>query len=178
MECGINEISSKIQFLQQNIDRNPHKMHTCLEVGLELKIDYILFQEPYINMATKITISHSAYYCIIPENEETRPRVMIFAKKSSRFQFCQRSNICSNTDILIIDINDSQNTKAEVIQLINIYNEKSLAENSNEWTVKRSLKKIIPYTNAIICGDFNSHHSWWNSAVSDATAKKAIPLVN
>jgi len=159
MECGINEISSKIQFLQQNIDRNPHKMHTCLEVGLELKIDYILFQEPYINMAIKTTISHSAYYYIIPENEETRPRVMIFAKKSSRFQFCQRSDICSNTDILIIDINDSQNTKAEVIQLINIYNEKSLAENSNEWTVKRSLKKIIPYTNAIICGDFNSHHS-------------------
>ena len=178
MECGINEISSKIQFLQQNIDRNPHKMHTCLEVGLELKIDYILFQEPYINMATKTTISHSAYYCIIPENEETRPRVMIFAKKSSRFQFCQRSDICSDTDILIIDINDSQNTKAEVIQLINIYNEKSLAENSNEWTIKRSLKKIIPYTNAIICGNFNSHHSWWNSAVSDTTAKKAIPLVN
>ena len=57
---------------------------------------------------------------------------MIFAKKSSRFQFYQRSDICSNTDILIIDINDSVNPNAEVIQLINVYNEKSLAENSNE----------------------------------------------
>ena len=44
--------------------------------------------------------------------------------------------------------------------------------------VKRSLKKIVPHANTIICGDFNSHHSWWNSAVSDAIAKKAIPLVN
>ena len=150
MECGNNEISSKIQFLQQNVDRNPHKMHTCLEIGLELKIDYILFQEPYINMTTKITISHSAYYYIMSESEEVRPRVMIFAKKSSRFQFCQRSDICSDTDILIIDINDSLNAKAEVIQLINIYNEKSLAENSNEWTVKRSLKDVIPHADTII----------------------------
>ena len=63
-------------------------MHTCLEIDLELKIDYILFQEPYIDMAIKATISHSAYYCIISKSEETRPRVMIFAKKSSRFQFC------------------------------------------------------------------------------------------
>ena len=153
-------------------------MHTCLEIDLELKIDYILFQEPYINMTTKMTISHSAYYCIMPESEEVRPRVMIFAKKSSRFQFCQRSDICSDTDILIIDINDSLNAKAEVIQLINIYNKKSLAENSNEWTVKRSLKDVIPHANTIICGDFNSHYSWWNLAVLDAEARKATILVN
>ena len=43
MECGNKEMNSKIQFLQQNVDKNPHKMHTCLEIGLELKIDYILF---------------------------------------------------------------------------------------------------------------------------------------
>src|SRR5436190_10544012 len=132
MECGNSEISLKIQFLQQNVDKNPHKMHTCLEISLELKIDYVLLQEPYINMTIKTTISHSAYYYIIPENGEIKPRVMIFAKKDLRFQFCQRLDICSDTDILIIDINDSQNTKAEVIQLINIYNEKSLTENNNE----------------------------------------------
>ena len=132
MECGNNEMNSKIQFLQQNVDKNPHKMHTCLEIDLELKINYILFQESYIDTNIMISISHSAYYCIISKSEKIRPRVMIFAKKSSRFQFCQKSNICSNTDILIININDSTNFNAEVIQLINIYNEKSLAENSNK----------------------------------------------
>ena len=44
--------------------------------------------------------------------------------------------------------------------------------------MKKSLKNIIPHSNTIICGDFNSHHSWWNSAVSDTAAKKAILLVN
>jgi hypothetical protein len=152
-------------------------MHTCLQIGLELNIDFILFQEPFVNTDSMTTISHSAYYCIMPESEKIRPRVMIFAKKNSRFQFCQRSDICSDTDILIIDINDSLNPDTEIIQLINIYNEKSLSENNNEWTVKRSLQNIISAKNAIICGDFNAHHSWWNSAVSDSDSRKATNLV-
>ena len=62
-------------------------MHTCLEIELELKIDYVLFQEPYIDMIIKTTISHSAYYYIVLKSKEIRPRVIIFVKKSSRFQF-------------------------------------------------------------------------------------------
>ena len=64
-------------------------MHTCLEIGLELKIDYILFQEPYIDMTTKTTISHSAYYYIIleNENENIKPRVMILQKRTQGFNF-------------------------------------------------------------------------------------------
>jgi len=87
MECGNNEMNSKIQFLQQNVDKNPHKMHTYLEIGLELKINYILFQEPYIDINIMITISHSAYYYIIPENEETKFKVIIFIKKTQDFNF-------------------------------------------------------------------------------------------
>ena len=80
------------------------------------------------------TISHSTYYCIIleSESEKIRFRVMIFAKKSSRFQFCQRLDIYSNTYILVININDTLNSNIEVIQLINIYNKKSLSENNNK----------------------------------------------
>ena len=44
--------------------------------------------------------------------------------------------------------------------------------------MKRSLKNIISHSNTIICGDFNSHHSWWNSAVSDSDVRKAVVLVN
>src|SRR5947207_4666989 len=174
---GNQNITSKIQFLQQNADKNGSKMYTCLQIGLELNIDFVLFQESFINTNSMTTISHSTYYCIMSESEKIRPRVMIFAKKSSRYQFCQRSDICSDTDILIIDINDSLNSDAEVIQLINVYNEKSLSENSNEWTVKRSLQNITPAKNTIVCGDFNAHHSWWNSAVSESDSRKAATLV-
>ena len=177
MKSGEQENTSRIQFLQQNIDKNSNKMHTYLQIGLELNIDFVLFQESFVNTNSMTTISHLAYYCIMSESEKIRFRVMIFAKKSSRFQFYQKSDICSDTDIIIIDINDFLNSKTEVIQLINIYNEKSLAENNNEWTVKRSLQNIISAKNTIICEDFNSHHSWWNSAVSDSDSRKAANLV-
>src|SRR5438477_9444776 len=117
-----SNITSKIQFLQQNVDKNDSKMHTCLQIDLELNIDFVLFQESFINVDSMTTISHSVYYCIMSESEKIRLRIMIFAKKNFRFQFCQKSDICSNTDILIIDINDSLNSNAETVQLINVYN--------------------------------------------------------
>ena len=132
MKSDEQENTSRIQFLQQNVDKNSNKMHTCLQIELELNIDFILFQESFVNTNSMTTISHSAYYCIMSESEKIRSRVMIFIKKNSRFQFCQRLDICSDTNILIIDINDSLNPDTEVIQLINIYNEKSLFENNNK----------------------------------------------
>ena len=77
--------SSRIQFLQQNVDKNDSKMHTCLQIDLKLNIDFILFQEFFVNTNTMTIISHSAYYYIMSESEKIRFRVMIFAKKSSRF---------------------------------------------------------------------------------------------
>src|SRR5216117_1075515 len=124
--------SFRIQFLQQNIDKNDSRMHICLQINLKLNIKFVLFQEFFVNINIMTIISHSAYYYIMSESEEIRSRIMIFAKKSSRFQFCQKSDICSDTDMIIIDINDSLNSETEVIQLINIYNEKSLTENNNE----------------------------------------------
>src|SRR5690348_8670403 len=117
MKSDEQENTSRIQFLQQNVDKNSDKMHTCLQIELELNIDFILFQESFVNTNLMTTISHLAYYCIMPESEKIKFKVMIFAKKSSRFQFCQKSNICSNTNILIIDINDFLNSNTKVIQL-------------------------------------------------------------
>src|SRR6266496_5062102 len=114
MKSDEQENTSKIQFLQQNIDKNSNKMHTCLQIRLELNIDFILFQESFINTNSMTTISHSAYYYIMSESEKIRPRVIIFVKKNSRFQFCQRLDICLDINILIIDINDSLNPNTKV----------------------------------------------------------------
>ena len=161
--------SSKILFLQHNVNGCSHYMHTCLDYGIEYKLDFILFQHPFIGR-DNITISHSAYYCIMPDTE-LRPRVMIFARKQSRFDFCLRSDLISDNDCMIIDITDKTKKYSETIQLINIYNEKSLQENSNKYTIQRLLNQIIPHKNTIFCGDLNAHHSWWNSSVSNANIR-------
>ena len=151
--------NSKMQFIQHNVNKSSHIMHTCLDYAIELKIDFILFQEPYIAKDDITTISHSAFYCIMSTTQNIRSRVMIFARKQSRFDFCLRSDICTDSDILIIDIIDKTKSYSEIIQVINIYNEKSLEIDCNEYTVKRKLHEIISNKNAILCGDLNAHHS-------------------
>src|SRR5436189_470025 len=160
--------NGKILFLQHNTNTNQHNMHTCLEYGIENQIDYILFQEPWFAKDNITTISHFSYYCIVPEYQNIRSRVVIFVRKQSRYQFCLRSDICSDSDLLIIDIIDKTKSFTETIQLINIYNEKSLLENNNERTIERCLHTIIPAKYTIICGDMNAHHSWWNSKITNS----------
>jgi hypothetical protein len=95
----------------------------------------------------------------VSEYQNIRSRVIIFARKQSRFQFCLRSDICSDSDLLIIDIIDKTKSFEETIQLINIYNEKSLAENRNDRTIERCLHTITSSKYAIICEDMNAHYS-------------------
>src|SRR5215469_16766783 len=161
-------MSSEIRFLQNNVGRVPAYMVTCLEIGLELDTDFILFQEPYIYednttiSPTFDTISHPAYDVILPSSSLIRPRVAIFHRKLSRFRFCQRDDL-SSSDLLVIDILGSQ---IPDLQLINIYNEKSLEPDIDTWTIERSLVNLVPSKNSILGGDFNAHHSWWNSTIS------------
>ena len=132
-------------------------MATCLEIGLESNIDFILFQEPFIYNSN--TISHPAYINILPENCP-RPRVAIFQAKRSIFNF---ELSYSSNDILIINIL-IDNKK---IQLINIYNEKEIGTENSLYTIERELIKIKPEKYSIIAGDFNAHHSWWNKKINN-----------
>lgn len=162
---------SSILFLQNNVARKQEAMISCLEIGVELKIDFVLFQEPWVSKDNSLTISHPSYNALLPEPKDIRPRVAIFYRKLSRFQFCQRNDICQDSDIIIIDI---LGTKIKDFQLINIYNEKSLKEDQDDWTIERALVNITPSKNTIIGGDFNAHHPWWNSAISTPTRAQAL----
>ena len=90
-------------------------MYTCLKYEIENQIDYILFQEPWFAKDNITTISHSAYYCIVPEYQNIKPRVIIFARKQSRYQFCLKIDICSDSNLLIIDIIDKIKSFLETI---------------------------------------------------------------
>ena len=169
----MDQNSYGIHFLQNNPARNPNSMITCLEIGIELGTDFILFQEPWVAQDNSYTISHPSYNAILPEQppaNKVHPRVTIFHRKLSKFQFCQRTDLNSDSDLLIIDILGSQ---IPDLQLINIYNEKSLKE-PPEWTVERALSCLVPSQNTLIGGDFNAHHSWWNSDIDSPIRADAL----
>src|SRR5438034_6364501 len=160
--------NGKILFLQHNVNTNSHNMHTYLKYEIKNQIDYILFQESWFAKDNITTISHSAYYYIVPEYQDIRSRVIIFARKQSRYQFCLRLDIYSDSNLLVIDIIDKTKSFPETIQLINIYNEKSLLENRNDRIIERYLHTITPSKYTIICEDINAHYSWWNSNITNS----------
>ncbi len=104
-------------------------MYIYLEIGLKRNIDFILVQEPWIAQDNIYIISYTAYHTILSEFCDVRPRVAVFAKKDSIHQFCYRSDLCKDSNIIILDI---LNSEIPDFQIINIYNEKSLKENYND----------------------------------------------
>ena len=115
-------------------------MQSCLQIAIESCIDYILIQEPWIVFDNNIiiSISHPAYYCILPNSyNNIRPRVAIYIRKLANYQFCHRTDLTDNTDIIIIDISGAN---IDPFQIINIYNKKSLDNEFNSsYIIKRSL---------------------------------------
>ena len=116
-------------------------MHSCLETAIKSTIDFVLIQEPWIAADNITTVSHAAYYCILSNSQNIRPRVVIYARKQANLTYYQKTDLTSDSNIIIIDVSSSN---INTFQIINIYNEKSLDLNSDQsnYTVKRSLQHI------------------------------------
>ncbi len=158
-------ITQEIKILQHNCARSTHTMTSCLEYDLEKKINIICMQESWIEL-NQITIFHSTYHRIMLEqeqNENHKQKVMTFVSKTFRFSITSRTDLCSNTDIQILNI---LKTNIENFTILNVYNEKSQKSNSDEYTIERKLTSIELTKNSIICDDFNAHHQWWNSRIT------------
>ena len=77
----IGSLHSKISILQHNTNKKQEIMQSCLQSALELAIDFVLIQEPYIafNNSVAYTITHPSYHCILPSTTHNiRPRVAIY----------------------------------------------------------------------------------------------------
>src|SRR5207244_6871026 len=120
--------------------------------------------------------SNAAYYRILPQMPtHSTATVAIYTKKQSCFNFCQFTNEINNPDILIVQISGPG---IQSFKLFNVYNEKreiaDQANSRNLWTVERALRIAIISNRAIICGDFNAHHHWWNSHVQNPVRSEAL----
>jgi len=138
-------------------------MHSLLNSAMNK--DIVLIQEPWIFKDNKTTVSHSAFTTLLSSsNLDVRPRTVAFVNKyRPNFVCTPRPDIFMNSDLQAITI--SINNSSETVLLLNIYNEKSQEEDSDMWTVERKLKDIQLFSKSIVCKDFNTHHSWWNSEV-------------
>ena len=158
--------SNHIKLIQHNTARSTIPMHSCLETAVRNQIDCVLIQEPWVMQTDDSfsTVSHPAYYGLLPSGTSVRPRVAAFARKASRYVFTQRTDLGADSDMLVLDVSGSD---IETFQIVNIYNEKSLDDLVDGYTVQRSLQHYTLQKQTLVLGDFNAHHSWWNSDISN-----------
>ena len=89
------------------------------QIEIELEYNLILFQKLWIVSDNSSTISHPSYTTILSDRIDIRYSVAIFQRKLFRLQFCTRSDLCTDSDMLVLDILDSDISD---LQLINVYN--------------------------------------------------------
>ncbi len=123
----MNNTSQEIKFLQHNCVKFTNTMISWLEYDLKKKINIICIQESWIE-SNQIIISHSTFNKMLSEQKETyKQRIMIFVSKSFKFSVTSRSNLCSNTNIQILNISET-NIETSQLWTFTMRNVKSRAQ--------------------------------------------------
>ncbi|KAK8036887.1 hypothetical protein PG994_015384 [Apiospora phragmitis] len=106
-------------------------------------------------------ISHPSFRPLLPQETtdlssiKTRPRVMTYIRKSFSFDVNPSFDLVSDPDMQVLEVI----TPIEHFYIVNIYNQ---ADEKKSFTVQRFLDLHLPITPALIVGDLNLHHPWWN----------------
>ena len=171
-----------IKILQINLNKSQPATESALQLAMELNIDFIIVQEPWLiprpsptsEYSNTRSVSHQNFIQIFPSFSATlRPRTMIYVSKR------QQQNILSST----IKINDPDiqavNFKFDGKQfnLINIYNNNG-QDRSRGKTIEEYLFSLKIEQNTIILGDFNLHHQLWEpNAIACKNAEDLVEWV-
>jgi hypothetical protein len=170
-------MNKPIRVLQVNLNRSAPATESTFEIAIELNIDIIAVQEPWVfppinNDYTKTrSVIHQSFTQILPIHGPLRPRTLYYISKNlgPETSTALASNSPQDPDCLIIDI-QNRGTK---IQLINIYNEKDLG-GSGVHTLNRGVIPAPLSQNSIILGDFNTHHPWWDPLAPKSPTADAL----
>ena len=168
-------ISTSFKVLQVNLNRSAVATESALQLAVELNMDLIIVQEPwvipgpdYINIRSVI---HQSFLQILPKDPRYRPRTLVYVSRSFRPLVCLAASSPLDPDMLVIDIIE-QNAK---IQLLNIYNESDQGGTSQN-TLDRCLYTYSLEPTSVVLGDFNTHHPWWDPLANKS--QNADKLVN
>ena len=185
-----------LNFIQHNTHKHDVAQHTLLEQASRNQTDVILVQEPALARNKMQGLSADAYICIThpsydvftpqPATDLSRipiaPRVLVYIRKNARIQANPRYDICADPDLQVIEIVGIP----EPFLIVNCYNEqqqrqegqRQRSERQEDRTVNRLLQHIqLDHRQpALIAGDFNAHHPWWNPACNPSAISAARPL--
>lgn len=157
---------NKLRILQINLNRSIEATESVLQLAIEMKIDIIAVQEPWILGSSlsprdftgenRRSVNHQSFLQILPEGN-IRPRVMLYSSRELQAQISTSPSLPPDPDCLLLSIQ----INGFGFQLLNIYEEASLQEGL-ERTIPRAVLPFQVQSKTIVLGDFNTHHPWWD----------------
>jgi hypothetical protein len=154
-------IYSNIRILQVNLNRSQAATENTLQIAIELKIDIIIVQEPWITQydsddySTARLVAYTSFTQILPKYSGFRPRTFIYMSRLFTPSTSIITSSLADPDVLIIDIIESKHK----IQLLNIYNKQNQQPGDSMSTINRLFFNYTPYANSVLLGDFNTYYS-------------------
>ena len=157
-----------LKVLQVNLNKNPRTTESTLQLAIELKVDIIAIQEPWIapsnssNYEAPRSIAHQSFYQIFPKADPNlRPRALFYISRSLIAEVSQLEEI-ADPDAIAITIQEG----CSKFNIYNVYNQKN-AENIK--TFQRLLKDTQLPTSTLLLMDANEHHPWWDPGSSNTS---------
>lgn len=166
-----------LNILQVNLNRSRAATESTLEVAILHKVDLVLVQEPYFlrqdsqDYTTCRSIQHPSFQQILEVPQKTqRPRTLAYLAKNCPWQI--NSSDTTDSDLLALTLTGP----GASFSIYNLYNEKGLLEDKRPST-QRCLFQTPIKQPALVLGDFNTHHPWWDPTYSQSPTKQAEELV-
>ena len=101
-------ISNSLKVLQVNLNRSSIATESALQIAIELGVDLVAVQEPYIllNNSLPRSINHPGFIQILPADVSPRPRVLVYIARSTstKLLVSRAGSSPQDSDALIIDI--------------------------------------------------------------------------
>ena len=160
-------IDKNLRILQVNLNRSAQATESALQVAVELAIDLIVVQEPWLvpSQQTPLdytdtrSVNHPSFVQTFPTlpHPALRPRVLIYASRSLQAQINPLQDSPADPDCQAVGIKSTHFN----FTLYNIYNENDQQGSPNR-TIERMLLPTMLPTTTLVLGDFNTHHPWWD----------------
>ena len=152
-----------IKILQLNTNHSNPVCHAILNATVK-SFDIILLTEPWfgpIGNDQRGPVSLTGWNPVLPLQpipEDLTPRTMAYYRRRNDFHVTLRSDLISDADIQILQVDQPPNPPTLII---NVYNQRA-GDDRNSWSIDRLRNIAIPENlPVIISGDFNTHHPLW-----------------
>ena len=163
-----------LRILQANLNHDQIATESALQLAVELSIDLMVVQEPWIVAPGKDdftdcrSVNHSSFSQLLPQHVPTnlKPRVMFYVSRFLDAQINPITDTDQDPDMQIVKVQ----TNNLNFTIYNIYNEGD-RQGSSKRTIERALLPLSLTEPTLVLGDFNLHHHWWDPLCTDNSAK-------